>query len=39
VQAEWSHLNRADSWLTELQAMFVDGHFVVEHQSVVGVVA
>ncbi|HEV3343560.1 MAG TPA: glycosyltransferase [Pirellulales bacterium] len=30
VQAEWSHLNRADSWLTELQAMFLDGHFVVE---------
>ena len=30
VQAEWSHLNRADSWLTELQAMFLDGHCVVE---------
>jgi cellulose synthase/poly-beta-1,6-N-acetylglucosamine synthase-like glycosyltransferase/Leucine-rich repeat (LRR) protein len=30
VQTEWSHLNRADSWLTELQAMFLDGHFVVE---------
>jgi cellulose synthase/poly-beta-1,6-N-acetylglucosamine synthase-like glycosyltransferase/Leucine-rich repeat (LRR) protein len=30
VQAEWSHLNRAESWLTELQAMFLDGHFVVE---------
>ncbi|MGH7137537.1 MAG: glycosyltransferase, partial [Pirellulales bacterium] len=30
VQAAWSHLNRADSWLTELQAMFLDGHFVVE---------
>ena len=30
VQAEWAHLNRADSWLTELQAMFLDGHFVVE---------
>ena len=30
VQAEWSHLNRGDSWLTELQAMFLDGHFVVE---------
>jgi cellulose synthase/poly-beta-1,6-N-acetylglucosamine synthase-like glycosyltransferase/Leucine-rich repeat (LRR) protein len=30
VQAEWSHLNRGDSWLTGLQAMFLDGHFVVE---------
>jgi cellulose synthase/poly-beta-1,6-N-acetylglucosamine synthase-like glycosyltransferase/Leucine-rich repeat (LRR) protein len=30
VQTEWSHLNRSDSWLTELQAMFLDGHFVVE---------
>jgi len=30
VQTEWSHLNRADSWLTELQAMFLDGHFIVE---------
>jgi len=30
VQTEWAHLNRADSWLTELQAMFLDGHFVVE---------
>jgi cellulose synthase/poly-beta-1,6-N-acetylglucosamine synthase-like glycosyltransferase/Leucine-rich repeat (LRR) protein len=30
VQAEWSHSNRSDSWLTELQAMFLDGHFVVE---------
>jgi cellulose synthase/poly-beta-1,6-N-acetylglucosamine synthase-like glycosyltransferase/Leucine-rich repeat (LRR) protein len=30
VQAEWSHINRADSWLTELQAMFLDGHFVME---------
>ncbi len=30
VQTEWSHLNRGDSLLTELQAMFLDGHFVVE---------
>jgi cellulose synthase/poly-beta-1,6-N-acetylglucosamine synthase-like glycosyltransferase/Leucine-rich repeat (LRR) protein len=30
VQAEWSHLNRGDSHLTELQALFLDGHFVVE---------
>lgn len=30
VQAEWSHLNRKESWLTECQAIFLDGHFVVE---------
>jgi cellulose synthase/poly-beta-1,6-N-acetylglucosamine synthase-like glycosyltransferase/Leucine-rich repeat (LRR) protein len=30
VQANWSHLNRHESLLTELQAMFLDGHFVVE---------
>lgn len=30
VQAEWSHLNRSHAWLTELQAIFLDGHFVVE---------
>jgi len=30
VQAEWSHLNRGESLLTEIQAMFLDGHFVVE---------
>ena len=30
VQTEWAHLNRGESWLTELQAMFLDGHFIVE---------
>ncbi|MEX2119042.1 MAG: glycosyltransferase [Pirellulales bacterium] len=30
VQAAWSHLNRGQSLLTECQAMFLDGHFVVE---------
>src|SRR5262249_3317867 len=30
VQAEWSHLNRGESLLTEIQAMLLDGHFVVE---------
>jgi cellulose synthase/poly-beta-1,6-N-acetylglucosamine synthase-like glycosyltransferase len=30
VQLRWSHLNRHDSLLTEIQAMFLDGHFVVE---------
>jgi cellulose synthase/poly-beta-1,6-N-acetylglucosamine synthase-like glycosyltransferase/Leucine-rich repeat (LRR) protein len=30
VQAEWRHLNRDESTLTRCQAMFLDGHFVVE---------
>jgi cellulose synthase/poly-beta-1,6-N-acetylglucosamine synthase-like glycosyltransferase len=30
VQARWSHLNREDSLLTQVQAMYLDGHFVVE---------
>jgi cellulose synthase/poly-beta-1,6-N-acetylglucosamine synthase-like glycosyltransferase len=30
VQARWSHLNRNDSLLTQVQAMYLDGHFVVE---------
>ncbi|MEE8151425.1 MAG: glycosyltransferase [candidate division NC10 bacterium] len=30
VQAEWRHLNRDESTLTQCQAMFLDGHFVVE---------
>ena len=31
VQARWGHLNRNDSLLTKVQAMLLDGHFVVEH--------
>ena len=31
VQARWGHLNRDDSALTAAQAVFLDGHFVVEH--------
>jgi len=31
VQTRWSHLNRTDSLLTRGQAIFLDGHFVVEH--------
>ena len=31
VQARWQHLNRERSWLTEAQAVFLDGHFVIEH--------
>ncbi len=30
VQARWSHLNRDDSLLTQVQAMYLDGHFVIE---------
>ena len=31
VQARWSHLNPDQSLLTRCQAMFLDGHFVIEH--------
>lgn len=31
VQTRWSHLNRDDSMLTRCQAIFLDGHFVIEH--------
>jgi cellulose synthase/poly-beta-1,6-N-acetylglucosamine synthase-like glycosyltransferase len=31
VQARWEHLNRGDSWLTEAEAILLDGHFVNEH--------
>ena len=31
VQARWTHLNREASWLTRAQAVFLDGHFAVEH--------
>lgn len=31
VQARWSHINRGRSLLTRLQAIFLDGHFLVEH--------
>ena len=31
VQARWGHLNRSDSLLTRLQAILLDGHFVIEH--------
>ena len=30
VQARWGHLNREYSWLTRLQALAIDGHFLVE---------
>ena len=31
VQVRWDHLNRDASLLTRSQAMFLDGHFVIEH--------
>lgn len=31
VQACWDHLNRDDSLLTQAQAIFLDGHFHIEH--------
>jgi cellulose synthase/poly-beta-1,6-N-acetylglucosamine synthase-like glycosyltransferase len=31
VQARWGHLNRADSLLTRCQAIFLAGHFLIEH--------
>lgn len=33
VQARWGHLNREDSLLTRVQAILLDGHFVVEHEA------
>jgi len=30
VQTRWAHLNRRESPLTEVQALFLDGHFIVE---------
>ena len=31
VQARWGHLNRDYSLLTRVQAILLDGHFVIEH--------
>ncbi len=31
VQLRWDHLNRDASLLTQSQAIFLDGHFVIEH--------
>jgi cellulose synthase/poly-beta-1,6-N-acetylglucosamine synthase-like glycosyltransferase len=31
VQTRWTHINRHYSLLTEIEAMMLDGHFVVEH--------
>src|SRR5580704_13616139 len=31
VQTRWSYLNRDYSFLTEVEAMLLDGHFILEH--------
>ncbi len=31
VQTRWSYINRDSNVLTEVQAMLLDGHFVIEH--------
>jgi len=31
IQVRWDHLNRNASLLTKSQAIFLDGHFVIEH--------
>src|ERR1700731_681310 len=31
VQTRWTHLNRHYSFLTEVEAILLDGHFVLEH--------
>jgi cellulose synthase/poly-beta-1,6-N-acetylglucosamine synthase-like glycosyltransferase len=31
VQTRWTHINRSYSFLTEVEAILLDGHFVLEH--------
>ena len=31
VQSRWGHLNAEQSLLTQVQALMLDGHFMVEH--------
>jgi cellulose synthase/poly-beta-1,6-N-acetylglucosamine synthase-like glycosyltransferase len=31
VQARWGHINKEYSFLTRLQSIFLDGHFMMEH--------
>jgi cellulose synthase/poly-beta-1,6-N-acetylglucosamine synthase-like glycosyltransferase len=31
VQTRWTHLNRTYSFLTEVEAILLDGHFILEH--------
>ncbi|BBM85699.1 cellulose synthase family protein [Candidatus Uabimicrobium amorphum] len=30
IQARWEHINRDDSLLTQVQSIFLDGHFMIE---------
>lgn len=30
LQGRWAHLNRGESWITEAQALGIDGHFAIE---------
>lgn len=30
IQTRWGHLNEQYSWLTKVQSMFLDGHFLIE---------
>lgn len=30
LQGRWAHLNREESWLTQAQALGIDGHFAIE---------
>lgn len=36
VQTRWGYLNRHENVLTEVQAMLLDGHFVLEHNARAG---
>ncbi len=31
VQGRWLHINRSSSLLTQVQSIFLDGHFLIEH--------
>jgi cellulose synthase/poly-beta-1,6-N-acetylglucosamine synthase-like glycosyltransferase len=33
VQTRWTHINRKYSFLTEVEAILLDGHFVLEHSA------
>ena len=33
VQTRWTHINRNYSFLTEVEAILLDGHFVLEHSA------
>lgn len=33
VQTRWGHINRSQSWLTRVQALGLDGHFIIDQTS------